>query len=181
MEFLNKFDIVTLRKAFKADYVSVEQCVNSFSELYDIVLKLVEIYIDCSKPATTIGGECIRALDSIVNRYYTYAEVVGYNYGVESTANCLGYLVHITSDISNIANDLISYTNTCPGYVNALDELMTKVVSFLLRNVDLFDTPNAEDSVNEDFWKYIFENEDDYDYRVNYYYYEDEYSSVTED
>lgn len=179
MEFLNKFDIVTLRKAFKEDYMSKEQCVSSFSELYDIVLKLAEIYTDCSKPATTIGGECIRALDNVVNRYYTYAEVVGYNYGVETAANCLGYLVHITSEFSNVADDLISYTNTCPGYVNALDELMTKVMSFLLRNVDLFDTSNTEDSVNEDFWKYIFEDEDDY--RVNYYYYEDDYNCRAED
>lgn len=181
MEFLNKFDIVTLRKAFKEDYASVEQCVNSFGELYDIVLKLNEAYVDSSGPATTIGGECIRALDNIVNRYYTYAEVVGYNYGVESIANCLGYLVHITSDISSIANELISYTNTCPGYVNALDELMTKVISFLLRNVDLFDTSNTEDSVNEDFWKHIFEDDEDYDYRVNYYYYEDDYNCRAED
>lgn len=58
---------------------------------------------------------------------------------------------------------------------------MTKVISFLLRNVDLFDTSNTEDSVNEDFWKYIFEDEDDYDYRVNYYYYEDDYNCRAED
>lgn len=181
MEFLNKFDIVTLRKAFKEDYMSKEQCVNSFNELYDIVQKLTEVYVDKPGPATVVAGECIRSLDNIVDRYYTYADVVGYNYGVETVANCLGYLVHVTSDFSNVADELISYTGPCPSYVNALDELMIKVISFLLTNVDLFDTSNTEDSINEDFWKYIFEDENDYNYRANGDYYEDDYICRAED
>lgn len=99
MNFLNNFDLVTLRKVFNVDYVSKEQCVKSFDSLDDVLLKLFEIYSTENKPSTTIGGECVRALynvvckyynlHKVVYRYYNYDDVLVDNKDVESAVNSL--------------------------------------------------------------------------------------------
>mgnify|MGYP003291541407 CR=1 FL=1 len=165
--FFSNFDLITLRKVFKADFMTKEQCVTKFKDVDDLLGELFDLYVPNMGAANTIGGECVRALNRIVYRYYNDGDVAGYNYGVTTVANSLGYLVNLISDVTDTAADLISYTDCCPGYVNALDDLIYKTLSCLFNNSDFFDTANTEDSNENGYWEYIFDDEDDYNYRLN--------------
>lgn len=165
--FFNRFDLITIRKIFKADFMTKEQCITKFKDVDDLLGELFDLYVPNMGAANTIGGECVRALNRVVYRYYNDGDITGHGYGVETVSNQLGYLVKLISDVSDIAADLISYTDCCPGYVNALDDLIYKTLSCLFNNSDLFDIANTEDSNEDGYWEFIFDNEDEYNFRLN--------------
>lgn len=162
-----KFELTTINLVFKSNFNSYDSFTEKFTNIHDVLNELFEIYVPSSGSADTIGGECVRALNQVVYRYYNNGDVVGYDYGLETTSNQLGYLVKTIPELSTIADELITYFSPCPGYVNALDDLISNTISELFIKYTLFTIHNTENSFKNDYWQYLFDDEDDYNCRLN--------------
>lgn len=113
----------------------------------------------------------------MVYRYYNDGDVAGYGYGVETVSDQLGYLVNSISnrDVKDIATELIECYDCCNKYENAINNLTYLVLDYLFSNLELFTTSNSIDSAENGNWKYIFADEDEYNYRLKIFEDEEDY------
>lgn len=122
-------------------YSYCKESVDNKNTLDDKLSVLSDILVPSSGKCDTEAGECIRAINRIMYRYYNDGDYFYKGYGLETAGPSAAYLMDNTTDdiyasLMNTADD--GYEGSY--YNKTIDKIAENVIEFIFSNKNLFGT-----------------------------------------
>lgn len=125
--------------------------INDIQNSDDPLQTAFDLLVPPSGPADSKAGELVRAMMRLLYRDYNDGDVFYEGYGLETCANAAEYLcIEIGDPIIDIVETTANKQATDSEYTRALEEMSAIVVDTLMKNPQLFDTPNEDDYQDTD-------------------------------
>lgn len=113
-------------------------------------------YVPASGNCKTLGGEIIRAISMLVYRYYNDGDTVDFYYGSDYNS-CRGADIFLRKYVPKFVT--LENVDTFE-YEEEVDNRLKFIHDYLLKNPQLFETPNEDDYLNYQTYEPFNEDED---------------------
>ena len=112
----------------------------------DVLDDIFHDVVPRSGKADSVGGEIVRAMMRILYRDYNDGDIFYSGYGVETAAPSVCYLIDTVEESKDSFERIVEHQFKEDEYTDALEDITSEILQYLVDNSHLFGEPNEEDS-----------------------------------